>query len=852
MDVNCVIQGTDYNPNYDNLISSSNNITKFAPLQFEDEDYEILIKQSSDVQQVTTNFGIAEESKPVDIPNVRQDDVDYSSPSVDLETFLSRPVRIASYIWADNATFSQAFSPWLLYFNNAAVKKKLDNFAYIRCNLHVKFIVNASPFYYGTTLAAYRPLSNLATSDFYEPSLARDLTGLEQGYLMAISQRPHVLLDAAGCVGGTMTLPFLFPRDWLRIGVAKDFESMGYISLRSMAMILLNANGILGTGCDIKVYAWATDVKLSGATVALSMQSKDEYGKGVVSKPASAVARFMGKYTNYPIIGPYATATSIAAQATANIASLFGYTDVPVVSDVQPFQAKSAPNFAATDIGIPLEKLTIDAKNELTIDPKSLGIKIDDELSIQHLATKQAFVSTFSWDAAQTVDTLLFNIAVSPMHRTTGNNGGTTYTNGTPSWMVSHMFNYWRGDIIFRFKIVASMFHRGRLLFSWDPYGAISSTTNTSNTVFTRLVDITEEKDIEIIVPYTQNLRYLSCTNSANRYGTGPLTATAGAENGILTVRVLNEQTSSNADADINIICFVKCHDNIEFADPTSQKLSSDGLSIYLRQSQDVVFDTQEKHMALECSKAPLSTNLLHMGENVTSLRQLIRRVTLHRKKLYYTHVNTAMNSYSSTFARMPLYYGWDSRGIDSATNSVPATANFNFVLKTPLDWIGACFVGNRGSVNWYINCDYNNANYNTQSVERNVTELLRTEYARASSVGQVNQSSMPRAGMIQYQNGLSGRMVADSQQQKCLNVAVPYYNNLRFSSNNPAYRTEGSSTDNTLFDSLDHVITRYITTSSSADNIDVSYHCSAGVDFSFVFFLNVPTYSGITLPNAA
>ena len=80
-----------------------------------------------------------------------------------LETFLSRPVRIATINWAEADTIGvkTSISPWNLFFNNTQIKYKLNNFAFIRCNLKVKVIVNASPFYYGWMKMCYQPLPSL-------------------------------------------------------------------------------------------------------------------------------------------------------------------------------------------------------------------------------------------------------------------------------------------------------------------------------------------------------------------------------------------------------------------------------------------------------------------------------------------------------------------------------------------------------------------------------------------------------------------------------------------------------------------------------------------------------------------
>lgn len=80
--------------------------------------------------------------------------------SAGLADFLKRPVRIASFSWSqsDPIGLLTTLSPWNLYFNNANIKFKLNNFAFLRADLHVKVVINASPFYYGSMRACYQPL----------------------------------------------------------------------------------------------------------------------------------------------------------------------------------------------------------------------------------------------------------------------------------------------------------------------------------------------------------------------------------------------------------------------------------------------------------------------------------------------------------------------------------------------------------------------------------------------------------------------------------------------------------------------------------------------------------------------
>jgi len=368
-----------------------------------------------------------------------------TSQNIELGDFLKRPVLIDSRTWGVGNTLDIAtdtFKPWHLYFNKASIKRKLDNYYMVRCNLHLKFVINASPFFYGCVLVSYQPLTNFNPCPVI-------LSATERKENIPLSQRPHIYLYPQNCQGGEMVLPFLYYKNWLDATSATDLQNMGEISYNSFNA-LANANGVVADNISIQVYAWAEDIEIAGPTTELSVQGKDEYSHdGIVSRPASAIARAAGRLSGLPVIGEFATATSYAAGAVADIAALFGYTDVPVIDDVHAFQNKSFPNLSASDIGAPIEKLTLDSKNELSIDPKIAGVNVEDELMISSFVQRESYIFNSTWASSDAINTGLFYCKVSPDCMAVESVTGATITWQTPMSYVSKCFRFWRGDITY-------------------------------------------------------------------------------------------------------------------------------------------------------------------------------------------------------------------------------------------------------------------------------------------------------------------------------------------------------------------------------------------------------------------
>jgi len=223
---------------------------------------------SSENQQQNVGFTDLENNVIADIPHPMAYTKVDTSLNVDLGDYLKRPVQIYAKTWTIGDTIdiaSNSFKPWHLFFNKASIKRKLDNYYMLRCNLHIKFVINASPFYYGCCLVSYQPLTSFNPA----PIVLSASNRLEN---VSLSQRPHIYLYPQDSQVGDFTLPFLYHKNWLNATSSQDLQDMGTISLNSFST-LKNANGLTTDSINIKVYAWAEDIEVAGPTIDLAVQS---------------------------------------------------------------------------------------------------------------------------------------------------------------------------------------------------------------------------------------------------------------------------------------------------------------------------------------------------------------------------------------------------------------------------------------------------------------------------------------------------------------------------------------------------------------------------------------------------
>jgi len=769
-----------------------------------------------------------------------------------LKDFLSRPVRIGTLTWneSDFPGNLLTINPWQLFFNNTYVKNKIANFAFVRCNLKVKVLINASPFYYGAMIAAYQPLPTLTPS-----TIAVDIT---QNYLIPLSQRPHLWIYPANSEGGEMTLPFFFQKNWLNTQLSQDFIDMGKLEFISYTA-LQSANGVSSAGVTMQIYAWAEDVELSGPSVGLTMQT-DEYPSGIVSGPASAIAAAAGKLKDTPGIGRFATAAQIGASAVSRISSMFGFSNPPVIEDIRSYRPSPFPQMANSEVRFPGEKLTLDPKNELTIDPSTVGLPSEDELSIRSLVQRESFLTQVGWVGTDAPDKILFSTNVTPCLFAALSQTQQTAFYATPQAWISRMFRNWRGDIIFRFKFICTQYHKGRVRISWDPLGNsganLFNTVDTANVVQTAVVDLGKDTDVEFRVPYHQALPWLvteqawsTSTVQWSISATPTWTLDPNKMNGALTVRVQTGLTGPTSTSNITMMVFVKGAENLEFANPCMWKAPS---SVFVTQTSEFPHkegtqgDKPQSVVAGKVHSLPDEQYLINFGERVSTLRSLLHRKYYVRSWRVGNDTASSDQTLSEIWFKFPPHYGYDPAGINTARGLITTASffQFNYVSLNPITWTMMCFVGVRGSMEWTVNAASVGVLNHVRVVRDPAMEY--TAYAldtHNQSFVDSNTSAYRKALYINA--GVGGSAITAQRTQQGITVVIPQFNPGKFVSAYPGYRNtiNPSNLDYTRYEAVRTELDMSALGSSNQNtDTKVSYYACAGNDFSLLFFLNVPT----------
>ncbi len=769
----------------------------------------------------------------------------FSSANDDLANFFARPVVTNTYTWtpSQGSPFTANFNPWSTFFGNKRVINRVNNYGLMRANLHVRFMINGNGFYYGRLMADYAPLHNNDDVTSYAT--------LTVDNIVPASQRMHVFIDPSVSCPCELYLPFVYYKDAV-CPVSAEWAELGKIYVRELTG-LKHANASTQP-LTITVMMWATEVELAIPTSvnssALISQAGpgDEYGTSPVSTTATAVAEAATALTAVPPIAPFARATAMAATGFSRLAKAVGLSKPANISAPTPMVPLYISDLAPSDCGDMSSKLTVDTKQELSIDPRIIGAELPDELSIAHLAAKESYLGSFSWATTKVAGDILWNTYVTPMV--------TRYT--SPNYyppaccFASLPFDYWRGKMRYRFQVVCSGYHRGRLRIVWDPQYIAGLEANVQ---LTTICDITDTKDLVIEVDWGQPSHYLTrsgLTNSQSRYTTTAITVADSTQyNGVLGVYVLNDLSTPNsvANNDISVNVFVSCTD-LEVAVPTSIPVSLTNPYSWVQQageddinvapSEAGCGDPEVVDATMGVDNTSAEDYLVYFGERVTSFRQLLKRYTHHSS--YVLANNSATNHGLWTFylPDFPNYYGYNAASLHTTTTG---SYKFNYVSQTLMNYLAPAFVGMRGALRTkYVASSTGAGDVISMTVERGFSPL--TVPTAATSLPITSQSNFARAARANKLIGGRGAVTTVSSKRPLIEVEFPYYKNVRF---DEARVIDCSKAVSTNPSSTCHALELHL--APGTNSIALDRFVSVGEDFTFFWFQGCPALSVLSAP---
>lgn len=792
-----------------------------------------------------------------------------------LENFFQRPVRIGAWSWEVGTPFYQYVDVWQSYFTNLRVLNRINNYNLVRAKLHVKIVLNGNGFYFGRMLASYLP----RPTEIFNIPLPRELFPDD---IVGMSQRPHVLLDPTNSQGGELILPFFHRLN--NLSIPKDeWAQMGVVILKDLNP-LYHANAATEQ-ITVTMYAWADSIELAIPTStrcgSLVPQMGDEYGLRPVSSTANTVARAAGVLKAVPAIAPYAKATEEAAKAVSNVASIFGYSRPPTLDPPKTVMPQFVGNLANTNMPESSTKLTMDVKQEVTIDPRVTGLSGIDELSILSIAKRESFLTTIPWQTARSLDAVLASFVVSPMAFRKSDVGlpENQEYHLTPMCFAALPFRFWRGSIRYRFQIVASNFHKGRLRIVYDPYLLQSASVGEANINYSYVVDIADERDFTLSFGWGQEIAWRQTqTLPTVPHPTGVLDTVITSppdtlqSNGCFSIVVVNELTVPNdlCPDTVSINVFVSAGDDFEVCVPSCTniaQLSYSRLPVtpnfapvvdppqFEAQSGDATDVADQANESIPQSMQDVETLSVpipvrdhsldvYFGDPIVSFRQCLKRyqfVGASTIETSGTSTQAASKKFAYfTFPTIPLFRGFTTGGIHSAIHTTAGTPTaYNFVKFTLLNYLLPAFAGRRGGIRWKYHL--------VGSTNTATSAMIVSDSTPGAGYGSgweniaAGQSTPPKPSLRSSQwltywpHTWCASHATALERNPVLEVELPYYTSARFT---PTRRLDYSTAGNI---NIPYHTVRIAGTFGSAEVPALLSYVLVAEDFSLFFFSGVP-----------
>lgn len=426
----------------------------------------------------------------------------------------------------------------------------------------------------------------------------------------------------------------------------------------------------------------------------------------------------------------------------------------------------------------------------------------------------------------------------------------------------------------FRFQVVASNYHKGRLKIVYEPYDFLGADEAEYNTNYTYIVDIAEAKDFSVKVGWGQEYAFKDhfipgIPQDSMFRNDGQKPGHNGGSpigNGFLSVYVVNELTvpNSSIDNDIAVNVFVSMCDDFEVAVPEFRFLEN---TSWLRPPNASTFlvpqSGVEEQADAENTKqpsAPMHTETdadmapcveptdrtldVYFGESIQSFRSLLKRYSLHQQLPAPVESEPAGPvTWVSTQYYFPFHRGYDDNGFWNIDGT-----GFSICKMTLLNYITPAYGGFRGGIRWKTHLWSDQPETGTyQRVQRQQEQSPNSEFLNDLDVS--SNLNVARGLNDSSTSGNNGMFAQASNVNPVMEFEIPSYTPWRFlpsKDSNWTSRNSGTQYDNsttpqykwsTLYDLQPN------------DVLVRDSYCAGADDYSCFFFLGAPILYSYSVP---
>jgi len=452
--------------------------------------------------------------------------------------------------------------PWALLLGTTQTQNFTNNYEGIRGDITVTAIANLPAGCYGL-------YSMVAVAEAYVPQNANPVRKLDQVDLPFTARHgPHVLFDCARSNTVQLTLPFIWPEDFMQL---RGFPPGSY--------------GIMYR------------VRLQ-ALQPLKNVSNEAY--------SGLVTIFARLQPGYQLINPkyqsgrpsdYARTLASGLNVAGDVLDAFGYTKEAQSDPNTQSALKLYTNPSTVDGFDTSESVSLRSAPYVAVDPSIGGPNNEDPATFEALFAHWTLIQRLPWTTGALANDNLGTVPVTPCRAASiesmGGVGEYVYdVQLTPAGYVALTFEHWRGGMEYQILVPVSAYHRGSIQVIWSPTEVLTFPVDPTGRSLNVIIDVALGSCQNVGVDYAHHLPVLdtvfTAANSTLKFGTTPNSTTnmPSWHNGFLHFRVVQRlvaSTNAGNAADTNILVFARAKADMRFGVPRQYfgVIENAGIAIY-------------------------------------------------------------------------------------------------------------------------------------------------------------------------------------------------------------------------------------------------------------------------------
>jgi len=547
----------------------------------------------------------------VDNALLSMNDTNFDEQSI--RTFLSRPIIIAAgnFNITDTYSFLNSYSmPYSALQSSQAVmwREKLRGIFGIRMDMVFRIVINANRFQQGRYCLGWVPLAGPLRSTSSLKEIA-----VNNSHMATLVQRttiPHVEFDLSTDTVAELVVPYMSTRTFYPMNAiwnsVNDYP-LGYLNLYPYSPLVSPAGS---TVAGYTIYVSFTNVRLFGAASPQSGISRrkdparaeiSNSANGPISSVTSALSKGFKEFGKVPMLSTYANSISWVADRITGVASIFGWSKPTQGDSLTKMMILQGSNHNTVDGDSDARALSYLSKPGVVALDGVAATDLD-EMDFSYIVRKPAWFKTATWSSTSLADAEISSFNVTP-HNGLVIGGAQHYQ---PLGFVAQFFNFWRGSIRFRIKIVRTEFHSGRLAIAFYPSDKSGTLIGAQQYVHRMIVDIRENQEIDFVVPFI----------SATQY--------AHDDTGIVVISIVDPLVHpATVSSSVTILHEICGGEDMEFAVPVPSNLSP-GTFVPQSGLENTLASMNIGNTTI-CADPNFSSSVA-IGDKITSFRAMLKR----------------------------------------------------------------------------------------------------------------------------------------------------------------------------------------------------------------------------------